>query len=443
MNWDNHLSSMLSAADGSVAKMRERLTTHGKYPHGRGDIYPSARELLREEGLDASPLPHPPAPCPQPPPSLSQPSAPLSPAVQWNDLAGLQAQLQNQSQMIESLSQSLRSMERDRHAQHRQTQILEEEVRRLRKKADEREREGERRGRMSPDVERRMEEWKREVTRELSSLRGHVNRSTSLGNLEESFSSKLRREEVELLRKEVDQLKSKMMRLEEDMFQQQSEARETRRQYERSCKMLEGLTDSYRTHSFDLARTISQYQNTQQEVRGMRVTVSELKDEVRGLILRDRLPPTVTTPTPTAGAPRAAVAVETTSRRQVREPVTVTAGSTAMGARAGGAGASPRVTGAGSSPLTTAGGLDSDQDYSPTPSLAEISSDDLELSWTSQARQPARRRTKRRGNPTHRSPGSDLSDAGSGLDDDDDENDESHVLRRLSDSPPDLSLSDL
>lgn len=56
----------------------------------------------------------------------------------------------------------------------------------MREKSDEREREreGERRG-ASPGVERRMEEWKREVTRELSSLRGHVNRTSSLGNLEE------------------------------------------------------------------------------------------------------------------------------------------------------------------------------------------------------------------------------------------------------------------
>ncbi|KAL2089485.1 hypothetical protein ACEWY4_014173 [Coilia grayii] len=344
MNWDNHLSSILSAADGSVAKMRERLTTHGKYSKGREDIYPT-RELSLEAGLDLSPLP---------PPTLSNPSATLSPAVQWNDLAGLQAQLQSQSQMIESLSQTLRSMERDRLAQQRQTQILQEEVRRLREKTDEREEE--RRG-ASPGVERRMEEWKREVTRELSSLRGHINRTTSLGNLEESFSSKLRREEVDLLRKEVDQLKSKLMRLEEDMFQQQSEARETRRQYERSCKMLEGLTDSYRTHSFDLARTISQYQNTQQEVRGIRVTVSELKDEVRGLILRDRLPTPAAAPQRSALA--SAVAVETVPRRQV----TVTAAAAAS---------------------TLAAGLDSDNDFSPTPSLGEVSSDDLDLSWPSE-----------------------------------------------------------
>jgi len=37
----------------------------------------------------------------------------------------------------------------------------------------------------SPGVERRMEMWRKEVGRELSSLRGHITRATSLGNLEE------------------------------------------------------------------------------------------------------------------------------------------------------------------------------------------------------------------------------------------------------------------
>lgn len=48
----------------------------------------------------------------------------------------------------------------------------------------ERERDESRRG-QSPGAERRMEQWKREVGRELSSLRGHITRATSLGNLEE------------------------------------------------------------------------------------------------------------------------------------------------------------------------------------------------------------------------------------------------------------------
>ncbi len=88
---------------------------------------------------------------------------------------------------------------------------------------------------------------------------------------------------------------------------------------------LEELTDSYRTHSTDLAKTVSQYSCTQEEVRQIRcvcvcmstrmyvyvwgfvsglsvnshvlqlisyhrTTVSELKEEVRRLILREREP---------------------------------------------------------------------------------------------------------------------------------------------------------
>lgn len=57
-----------------------------------------------------------------------------------------------------------------------------DEVHMLRER--ERERDESRRG-QSPGAERRMEQWKREVGRELSTLRGHITRATSLGNLEE------------------------------------------------------------------------------------------------------------------------------------------------------------------------------------------------------------------------------------------------------------------
>lgn len=61
-----------------------------------------------------------------------------------------------------------------------------EEVHRLREELRERERErAESRRGQSPGAERRMEQWRREVGRELSSLRGHITRATSLGNLEE------------------------------------------------------------------------------------------------------------------------------------------------------------------------------------------------------------------------------------------------------------------
>ncbi|KAG1926819.1 BICD family-like cargo adapter [Pimephales promelas] len=325
-----------------------------------------------------------------------KPSSSLSPAVQWSDLTAIQTQLQQQTQAIETLTQSLRLLERERNAQHRQIQTLQEEQKRLLDKLEERERDVERRA-LSPGADRRTEQWKREMDRELSSLRAQINRATTLGNQEESFSSKLRREEVEQLRREVDILKNKLMRQEEDTFQLQSEARETRRQYERSSKTLESFTDSQRAHSFELARMVSQYQHTQQEVRDLRVTVSELKDEVRGLVLRDSLLPT---PAPVPHKP--VVTVKTRAERRVSSV--------------------------------------SEDDFSPTPSLAEISSDELDASWLEEPELQTRRRRQRVRLNSDLS-GSDISEAGSGLESNLDNDAEG--VDRVSDSPPDLSLSDL
>ncbi|XP_051730641.1 troponin T [Ctenopharyngodon idella] len=375
MNWDHQLSSIISEADGSVAKMRERLTTYGRSPRGTEDVFP-VRDVTA--GVDL------------------KPTSSLSPAVQWSDLTAIQTQLQQQSQAIETLTQNLRLLERERNSQHRQIQTLQEEQKRLQDKLEERERDAERRS-LSPGPDRRIEQWKREMDRELSSLRAQINRATTLGNQEESFSSKLRREELEQLRREVDILKNKLMRQEEDTFQLQSEARETRRQYERSSKTLESFTDSYRAHSFELAQMVSQYQHTQQEVRNLRVTVSELKDEVRGLVLRDALP----TPAQVPQKPVPVVTVKTRPERRVSSG--------------------------------------SEDDFSPTPSLAEISSDELDASWLEEPELQTRRR-RRRVRLNSDLSGSDISDAGSGLESN---LDDAEGLDRISDSPPDLSLSDL
>ncbi|XP_069006159.1 GRB10-interacting GYF protein 2 isoform X2 [Embiotoca jacksoni] len=394
MNWDSQLSSILSVADGSVAKMRERLTSPGKFSKGE------ARERACDSDSDPPALP-PRAPL------FRQPSPSLGPSVQWADLAAVQSQLQIQSQAIESLTQKLHGVERQRQSQQCHIQTLQEEVHRLREELGDREREREesRRG-QSPGAERRMEQWKREVGRELSSLRGHITRAASLGNLEDSFSSKLRREELEHLRRELDQLKARLRRQEEDMFLQQAETRETQRQYERSCKTLEELTDSYRTHSTDLTKTLSQYSHTQQEVRQIRTTVSELKDEVRSLILRERQP------TPLLSAHTSAVsplALPQSHSRGVR----------------------------GQEP-------DSDsEDFSPTPSLAEVSSDDL--SWLEDKNPAPKQKPQVRLSVQSRrsdfaGPGSDLEE-----EEDDDDNDEDDLLDDdvNPDLGSDLSLNDL
>ncbi|GAA6103105.1 cingulin-like protein 1 isoform X1 [Tachysurus ichikawai] len=379
MNWDNQLSHIISAADGSVAKIRERLAMPGRLSREREDVYP-VRDLSHASALE---LP-----------------VHLSGAVQWNDLAAVQAQLHNQRQTIESLTQNLRSVERERDAQQRQIQTLQEEVRRLRERLEDREKERERKQDIEEDkvpaVAIKLEQWKREVGRELSTLRRHIDRVTSLGNREESFSSKLCREEVEQLRREVDLLKSKLLRHEEDMYQQQSEARETMRQCERSCKTLETVSDAYHTNGFELSRIISQYQ---QDVRDLRFTVSGLKDEVRSLILRDRLD-TPAEMQRKSNALEAAVAVEMSPRRQLLS--------------------------------------DSDDELSPTPSLGDVSSDDLDASWLGESAPQLRSQGRVAGSSLS---GSDLSNTTSGLGRNNGDRD--GKVRRDSDSSPDLSLCDL
>ncbi|XP_062858196.1 trichohyalin [Trichomycterus rosablanca] len=359
MNWDNQLSSIISAADGSVAKIRERLAMHRRLTRGE-DMYP-VRDLNRTAGLDTFT-----------PPSPSQTASALSGAVQWTDLAAIQAQLRSQSQAIESLTQTLQSAERERKAQQRQIQTLQEEVSRLEERLEdsktEREREHNRKAVKDPSEERRLEQLKSELEREMSVLRDHINRARFLGNQEESVNFKLCREEVEELRREVDLLKIKLIRQEEDVYQQHSEAR---RQCERSSKKLESITDSFHTHSLELTRIISQDQHTQQEVRDLRLAVSELKDQVRGLTLRDRL----TTPK-MAQISVAAVAVETSPRR----------------------------------PLSSRSDLD--DEFSPTPSLGDVSSDDLETSWLGKSVQELRHQEQ---DADLSLSGSDVSSTASGL----------------------------
>ncbi|KAI5090452.1 BICD family-like cargo adapter 2 [Silurus meridionalis] len=193
---------------------KEHLAISGRLSREREDVYP-VRELSHASGLERP--------------------VHLSGAVQWSDLTAVHTQLHNQRQTIESLTQSLRSVERERDAQQRAIQMLQEEVRRLRERLEDRDKERECKQdferEKAPAVETRLEQWKRDVGRELSTLRGHIDRATSLGNREE---------------------------------------RETKRQYEHSCKTLETVTDSYRTHDFELSRIISQYKHTQQDVRDLR-----------------------------------------------------------------------------------------------------------------------------------------------------------------------------
>ncbi|XP_048833585.1 uncharacterized protein LOC125709316 [Brienomyrus brachyistius] len=317
MNWDTHFSSILSAADGSVAKMRERLTASAKAAEV---VFPPS-DASRGVNLGA--------------PCLSRAPLAPGPAVQWSDIAALHAQFQSQSQAIESLTQALHSMERERDSQQRQLQALQEELQKLRECGA---------GKVWPRLGE--EQWKREVGRELSSLRGRMDMAASLGSQEESFGSRLQREEMERLRREVDQLKQQLRRQEQDLSDQQAESRDARRHYERNCKTLESLADNYRSHTLDLSRTMSEYQHAHQDVQQLKLAVSEL----RGWILGEgRDPPACT------------------ARR-----------------------ADQKFPGRPPSGYRERPALDSEEESSPTPSLGDVSSD--ELSWSEDLETAPRRK---------------------------------------------------
>ncbi|XP_034036278.1 myosin heavy chain, non-muscle [Thalassophryne amazonica] len=394
MNWDNQLNSVLSVADGSVSKMRERLVSPGKFSKGH-DLFP-VRERIHDLDLDPSRV-H----------CLCQPSSSLSSGVQWADVAAVQSQLQIQGQAIESLTQKLHLMERERQSQQCHIKTLQEEVHKLREELREMEQERDeaRRG-QSPGAERRMEQWRREVERELSSLRGHITRVTSLGNLDESFNLKLCREELEHLQREVDQLKTRLRRQEEDMFLQHAEARESRRQYEHSCKSLEGLADRYRTHSSDLAKSLSECSLAQQDVHQLRTALSEVKDEVRSLLLRERQPTALVSEHTLAPGASQVPTLQIQSRGIKAEEI------------------------------------ESDlEDFSPTPSLAEVSSDDL--SWLDDKDTVLQQKPRARLSIQSRR--SDFAGLGSDQEEDDGENDGDDLFDDdvNPDSGSDLSLNDL
>ncbi|XP_061539735.1 uncharacterized protein LOC133406260 isoform X1 [Phycodurus eques] len=249
MNWDRQLSSILSAADNSVANMRGRLSLLGNSSKREEEFFPF-REKIPISDFDSHPIW-------SPSPGARQ-LLPVSPGVQWADLASIQSQLQTQNQAIESLIKKVGNMEREKESQQFHIQTLQAEVDRLREDL---------RGRRSEKedflgVERGMRD-------------GAVTFS------KESWSSKVCRVELEHLSKEVDQLKTRLRRQEEAMMHQEKEARESRRQCQHGHEMLQELIDSYKAHSTDLAKSAFEY--AQKEVRHISATVSELEGEVRHL----------------------------------------------------------------------------------------------------------------------------------------------------------------
>ncbi|XP_057696902.1 trichoplein keratin filament-binding protein [Corythoichthys intestinalis] len=287
MNWDRQLSSILSDADNSVANIRGRLSLLGHSSIREEELVPNTGKIP-ETDFDRRTF------C-SPSPGVWQ-LPPVSPAVNWADVASIQSQLHTQNQVIESLTKKLSDIEQEKESQQFHIHTLQAEVDRLREDL---------RGRRS-EKEGFPEDFSPEIR-----------------------SSKVCQVELEHLSKEVDHLKMRLRRQEEAMMRQEKETRESRRQCQHNCEMLQELTDRYKAHSADLANRAFEY--TQKEVRHISAAVSELEGEVKHL-----------------------------RERQTALPETVPNSSPKLKA------AEARLD------------LDSD-DLSPTVSLADISSEDLSL----------------------------------------------------------------
>ncbi|XP_068508233.1 paramyosin isoform X2 [Syngnathus scovelli] len=253
MNWDRQVSSILSAADDSVANMRGRLSSLGNTSKREESF--QFKEKFHDSDFDTLAV--------SAPSSSAQQVRPVNPGVQWADIASIQSQLQTQNQVImESLTKKLRDIEQEKQSQQFHMQTLQAEVDRLRQ-----------------DLRGRRRE---------KDFGGQEQVMSDVGTSafpKDSWSSKTCRAELEHLRKEVEQLKTRLRRQEEAMMLQEKEAREHRRQCQHSSEqMLQELTDRYKSHSTDLAKRSFEY--VQKEVHHISNTVSELEGEV--IRLRER-----------------------------------------------------------------------------------------------------------------------------------------------------------
>ncbi|XP_041126227.1 sarcolemmal membrane-associated protein-like isoform X2 [Polyodon spathula] len=394
MNWDTQLRSILSTTDGNLAQIRERLNTAGSFLRDELGDSLDLKSLLYQE----------------PSPSRSY-LEPLPPRMDRGDLAGVHTKLESQSRVIESLTRAVLRLEKDRELQQHRIQTLEEEVRRLRSHGEEERRRSPERG-----LEGRVEEWKREVTTELYSLRGQLQREAeragSQGQQKIQDSKKLLREECEMLRREVDHIKLQLRRQEDELLNKGSETREMKRSLERNSKTLEGLTDGHRSHSVDLSKVLSNHHYTEQEFKHIRSSVMDLKEEVRSL---------------------------KRSVGRLDQSSTLTARTGLCSSRVQGSHRTRRAGEPHPEPLDQ----DSDLELSPSPSLGDISSDDLSSLPDLHSRTRCTAESKYATGLSSELEGSDSSETGSDLRDDGDVASFAANLDELSDSPCELNLSDL
>lgn len=392
MNWDTQLNSILNDTDCNVAKIKQRLNTTGYYAKvGSLDMI-DTKSIRFSEPLSV-PVEH--TCC----------SDVYSQKLPKEELLSISRQLQFQGRTIESLRQALLRVETEKEQQRHKIQSLEEEIRRLQSQSEERT--------LDFQLERKMEDWRKEMSNEMYSLREqirHMDRTYGYGK--HTFSSLIQEvherkkdmcEEHESLRKEIDNMRQKIWKQEDELLKQISDTKELAQSQDRNSKIVRELMNKcqWLVHQQESTRreiTQIRYDSTSGEVPlwpSKRSTVTALKEQLRNVHLADNQ-----TSTP----------LKSDARKQYQMKK------------------KPK-----SEPLTE----DSDSNLSCTLSLADISSDD-----DSAVLQNLNVDTPpRKGGRYSSTLGITASEKETKTHDSDE--DISVDLEGLSDSPPELNLSDL
>ncbi|XP_048457707.1 structural maintenance of chromosomes protein 4-like isoform X2 [Rhincodon typus] len=274
MNWDTQLNSILNDTDCNVAKIKKRLNTAGYY--AKVGSLDKMEHVRFSDPISVTMEP-------------SSYSDMLSYKLPKEELMGIYRQLQSQGKTIEFLQQALLRVETEKVQQKQKIRSLEEDIRRLQSKSEER--------CLDFQLERKMEEWRQEMSNEIYSLREqvqHVDGRFSHGKItvsslmqEVQQSKKHLCEEHDSLRREIDNLKHKIWRQEEELLNHISDTRELKQSQEKSSKILRELMSKYQLHLLDSNKSVHERAYAEQELTHLRSTVAGLKEQLRNIHLAD------------------------------------------------------------------------------------------------------------------------------------------------------------
>ncbi|XP_033008168.1 uncharacterized protein LOC117048455 isoform X1 [Lacerta agilis] len=274
MDWDTQLSSLLTAADSNMAKIKQRLNT--------ASISSKADLLLDRINTESAVLTEPQT---GPSPLHFTCGAHSCCRMAAEELSAISKQLHSQAQVIESLTQAVHRLKQEKELQQQSISHLEEEVDRLQHSSH---------SGLDSVLGVRMEGLKTEFR----SLRQQVFQQSDGDCTPDPFSNpgimqdmreskKILWQEYKCIRREMEHLKHKLDQQEDDLFHQVSATDEIKKTQRRYCQMLEDLTDSHKAQSKDLDKARNETQSTQKELSHVKTTVTDLKEQVKGLHLED------------------------------------------------------------------------------------------------------------------------------------------------------------